>query len=86
MVGPRTTALAASTRAFQFGEVPAGTYQLHAKSQLGRGALQGVQVAAGAGVRYFSPIGPLRLDVGVPLNPRDADDTFQVYISIGQAF
>ncbi len=47
---------------------------------------EGVQTAAGVGVRYFSPIGPLRLDVGVPLNPRDADDSFQVYISIGQAF
>ena len=47
---------------------------------------EGVQTAAGVGVRYFSPIGPLRVDVGVPLNPRDADDSFQVYISIGQAF
>ncbi len=47
---------------------------------------EGVQVAAGLGARYFSPIGPLRLDVGVPLNPRGADDSFQVYISIGQAF
>lgn len=47
---------------------------------------EGVQVAVGAGLRYFSPIGPLRLDVGVPVNPRGADDAFQVYISIGQAF
>ncbi|MGB0411446.1 MAG: autotransporter assembly complex protein TamA [Pikeienuella sp.] len=47
---------------------------------------EGVQIAVGGGVRYFSPIGPLRFDVGVPLNPRDADDLFQVYISIGQAF
>lgn len=47
---------------------------------------EGVQVAAGVGARYFSPIGPLRVDVGVPLNPRSADDSFQVYISIGQAF
>ncbi|MDT8345578.1 MAG: BamA/TamA family outer membrane protein [Thermohalobaculum sp.] len=47
---------------------------------------EGVQVAAGGGIRYASPVGPIRLDVGVPLNPRDADDSFQVYISIGQAF
>ena len=46
----------------------------------------GVQVAAGAGVRYFSPVGPIRVDVGVPVNPRDSDDDFQVYLSIGQAF
>ncbi|MFN3259657.1 MAG: autotransporter assembly complex protein TamA [Pikeienuella sp.] len=47
---------------------------------------EGVQVAIGGGVRYFSPVGPLRVDVGVPVNPRGADDAFQVYISIGQAF
>ncbi len=43
--------------------------------------------AGGLGLRYFSPIGPLRLDVAVPLNPRsDVDDAFEVYLSIGQAF
>lgn len=41
----------------------------------------------GAGVRYFTPIGPIRLDVATPLNRRDqVDDPLQVYISIGQAF
>jgi len=42
--------------------------------------------AAGLGARYYTDFGPLRLDIGVPLNPRDADDYFQVYISLGQAF
>lgn len=46
----------------------------------------GVQVAAGVGLRYYSPAGPIRVDVGVPLNGRDADDAFQFYFSIGQAF
>lgn len=42
---------------------------------------------AGIGLRYFTDFGPLRLDVGIPLNPRKGvDDAFQVYISIGQAF
>jgi translocation and assembly module TamA len=41
----------------------------------------------GGGVRYFTPIGPLRVDVGVPLDRREGlDDAFQVYISLGQAF
>ncbi|MEO1611574.1 MAG: BamA/TamA family outer membrane protein [Pseudomonadota bacterium] len=47
---------------------------------------EGVQIAVGGGVRYLSPIGPLRFDIGFPVNGRDEDDLFQVYISIGQAF
>lgn len=45
-----------------------------------------VQWGAGAGLRYFTPLGPLRFDVAVPLNPRDVDAGFQIYLSIGQAF
>jgi translocation and assembly module TamA len=45
-----------------------------------------LRIGVGPGIRYFSPIGPLRLDVGFPANPRDSDDAFQLYISIGQAF
>ena len=40
----------------------------------------------GLGLRYFTPIGPVRFDIGVPLNRRSADDAFQIYISLGQAF
>ena len=46
----------------------------------------GVQLAGGVGFRYWSPAGPIRVDVALPLNPRDADDAFQFYFSIGQAF
>lgn len=46
-----------------------------------------VLFGAGPGLRYYTPIGPVRLDVGFPLNPREGvDDGFQLYISIGQAF
>jgi translocation and assembly module TamA len=45
-----------------------------------------LRVGAGPGLRYFSPIGPIRLDIGVPLNPRPSDDSFQLYVSLGQAF
>lgn len=41
---------------------------------------------AGLGVRYFTPIGPVRADIGFPLNARDSDDNFQLYFSLGQAF
>jgi translocation and assembly module TamA len=45
-----------------------------------------LRVGAGPGLRYFSPIGPVRLDIGFPLNARDSDDSFHLYISLGQAF
>ncbi len=35
----------------------------------------------GAGVRWRSPVGPLRLDIGHGLN--DADSAFQIYLSVG---
>jgi len=45
-----------------------------------------LRIGVGPGVRYFSPIGPFRVDVGFPVNPRDSDNAFQLYISLGQAF
>jgi translocation and assembly module TamA len=45
-----------------------------------------LQWAAGLGFRYFTAIGPIRADIAFPLNPRDSDDVFQVYFSLGQAF
>ena len=45
-----------------------------------------IQYAAGLGLRYYTPIGPIRLDVAAPLNPRKGDKPVALYISIGQAF
>lgn len=45
------------------------------------------QWGAGLGFRYMTGVGPLRVDFGVPVNPRDdIDNDFEFYISIGQAF
>jgi len=45
-------------------------------------------VGAGVGLRYYTPIGPIRLDVAVPTRrlPPPYDDAFEVYIGLGQAF
>lgn len=42
---------------------------------------------AGLGLRHATPIGPLLVDVAVPVaGKRDSDAPFQIYISFGQAF
>jgi translocation and assembly module TamA len=43
-------------------------------------------IGVGAGVRYYTPIGPLRLDFAIPTYRRSNDDRFEVYIGLGQAF
>ncbi len=45
-----------------------------------------VRVGAGLGVRYYTPIGPLRVDVAVPLNRAPKGAAFGIYIGLGQAF
>ena len=44
------------------------------------------RIGAGAGVRYYTPIGPIRLDVALPMPRRAGDDAFEIYIGLGQAF
>lgn len=41
---------------------------------------------AGIGVRYKTSFGPIRVDVGFPLNPDEFDAPVAVYVSLGQAF
>ncbi len=43
-------------------------------------------VGAGLGLRYFTPIGPIRLDMAAPLTHRDHRSKFGVYVGLGQAF
>jgi translocation and assembly module TamA len=45
-----------------------------------------VRAGAGAGARDYTPIGPIRLDVALPLNKQRGDDAFELYIGIGQVF
>ena len=47
---------------------------------------KGWQFGAGLGLRYYSTFGPIRVDVGTPLNRRDGDNRIAVAVSLGQAF
>lgn len=43
--------------------------------------------SVGGGIRYYTFFGPLRLDIGFPLDRRDGvDPAFRIYASIGQTF
>lgn len=45
-----------------------------------------VRAGAGIGARYYTAIGPIRLDVAVPLMKQARGDALEAYIGIGQAF
>ncbi|WP_183749515.1 autotransporter assembly complex family protein [Rhizobium sp. BK196] len=45
-----------------------------------------IRAGAGAGVRYATPFGPLRLDFAVPLNKYDGGTDYGIYAGIGQSF
>lgn len=68
----------------QFGVVPfidAGTISADAVP-----SIRDMRVGAGVGVRYYSNFGPIRVDVGTPVNPQPGDPRIGVYVSLGQAF
>jgi translocation and assembly module TamA len=45
-----------------------------------------VRIGTGFGLRYYTPVGPVRLDVALPVNRPPGGDTFEFYIGLGQAF
>jgi outer membrane translocation and assembly module TamA len=49
-------------------------------------AIDELRGSVGFGVRYRSPIGPIRLDMGFKLDPRDGERRRVLHFSIGQAF
>jgi outer membrane protein insertion porin family len=64
------------------GFVDAGTvYPSIAEMRLGE-----LQVGLGAGVRVDTPVGLLRLDLGVPANRRSFDPRWRLHLGLGHAF
>lgn len=43
-------------------------------------------IGYGAGLRYYTPIGPIRVDVALPLKRLPNGDRVEAYIGLGQAF
>lgn len=48
--------------------------------------INGLKVGVGLGLRYQTGFGPIRIDLGTPLNPQKGDPRIGVYVSLGQAF
>lgn len=45
-----------------------------------------LRVGVGVGMRYYTPIGPIRFDIAVPVSRRPGEDSFEVYVGLGQTF
>ena len=45
-----------------------------------------LRYSAGVGVRFFSPLGPMRLDLGYNLDKQPGEKTFQVNFTVGAPF
>jgi translocation and assembly module TamA len=48
--------------------------------------VKGAKFGVGIGMRYQTSFGPIRVDLGTPLNPAKGDPRIGVYVSLGQAF
>ncbi len=86
-VGGRSLAefsLEARVRFGTFGVVPfvdAGNIYTGSLPRLDK-----MRFGAGIGARYYSTFGPIRIDVGTPINRRTGEARVAVYVSLGQAF
>lgn len=77
-------ALEARVRIGAFGVVPF----IDAGNIYGRALpdFSGLRYGAGLGLRYHSNFGPIRVDVGTPINRQRGDSRITVFVSLGQAF
>ncbi len=45
-----------------------------------------LRYGGGIGIRYLSPVGPLRIDFAMPVKPYNWEDRYQYFITLGYAF
>ena len=45
-----------------------------------------VRIGTGVGLRYYTAVGPVRIDVALPVNRPPGGDKFEFYIGLGQSF
>lgn len=57
--------------------------QVGTSSMPGHGKLR---IGYGGGVRYFTPIGPVRVDVALPMNRPYRGDKWELYFGLGETF
>lgn len=69
----------------KFGVVPFGDFGTVTEGEVPQFSAKWYK-SVGIGVRYFAFFGPLRLDVGFPLNRRTVDPAYRFYASVGQTY
>jgi len=70
-----------------WGQLGAALFADAAQVSSGNTPFEGtLREGVGAGLRYYTPIGPIRVDVAVPVNKPPNGDSFELYLGIGQAF
>jgi outer membrane protein insertion porin family len=71
---------------YDAGNVFSENENLFQSSQRGGNLPFGLFHSVGAGIRWFSPLGPLRFETGFPLTRRSTDDSYLFEFTIGNFF
>ncbi|MBP2680396.1 MAG: family outer membrane protein, partial [Candidatus Krumholzibacteriota bacterium] len=66
------------------GSVDAGDFRLFASPE--EITEDDIRYALGIGLRYNTPVGPIRLDYGMPIKKDDTDRFGRFHLSLGQIF
>jgi translocation and assembly module TamA len=85
--GDAIDAATAEYRQRLFGDFGAALFVDAGQVSAGNAPFSGtVRLGTGAGLRYYTPVGAVRLDIAVPVKRPPHGDSFEFYIGLGQAF